>query len=93
MSTPTRILVRPAREQDMAAVAKIHAHYVAHSTCTFEVEAPDAAEMVLRYRKVTRRGGPFLVAQAGDAVVGHAYAGPRAFGVMPHCALHAQRRR
>nr|WP_236589038.1 GNAT family N-acetyltransferase [Ramlibacter aurantiacus] len=60
----------------MPALARIYAHYVLHSTCTFELEPPSAADMAARFRTVTGRSGPFLVAQCGEAIVGYAYAGP-----------------
>ena len=40
---------------------------------TFETEAPDEEEMRRRWREVTARGLPWLVADDGGAVAGYAY--------------------
>ncbi len=67
--------VRRATAQDAAAVAEIYAPYVSASVVSFELEAPDAAEM----RSRIEAGGdshPWLLASEGDAVLGYAYACP-----------------
>lgn len=74
-SPAARCAVRPATGADLAVVAEIHAHYVAHTVTTFEEVAPDAAGWRERHREITGRGLPFLVAEEAGAVVGYAYAG------------------
>jgi L-amino acid N-acyltransferase YncA len=37
------LTIRPARREDLAAVAEIYDYYAAHSTCTFAVEPPNTA--------------------------------------------------
>jgi L-amino acid N-acyltransferase YncA len=68
--------LREAREGDFATIAAIYAEHVRVGTATFEIEPPDAAEMMRRWREVTSRGLPYLVAVAGAEVVGYAYASP-----------------
>lgn len=47
-----------------------------HGTATFEIEAPDEAEMSNRFRVLADGGFPYLVAEIDGAVRGYAYAGP-----------------
>ncbi|GAA4715064.1 N-acetyltransferase family protein [Phytohabitans rumicis] len=68
--------VRSATAADMAAIASIYAHYVAHTVATFDEVAPTADDWRRKRDDLTGRGLPFLVALAGDEVAGFAYAGP-----------------
>jgi phosphinothricin acetyltransferase len=70
------IIVRPSREDDVRAMTRIYAHHVLHGTGTFELEAPDEAEMTRRRGEVLDKGMPWLVAEQGAEVVGFAYASP-----------------
>jgi len=70
------IAVRPAVRTDIPAVARIYAHAVEHGTATFELAAPDEAEMARRFNELTAQGFPYLVAVVDETVVGYAYAGP-----------------
>lgn len=70
------LAVRPATQADISAIAAIYAHHVQTGTASFEIEPPDGAEMVRRWRDVVDRGLPYLVAVIGTEVVGYAYAGP-----------------
>ncbi len=45
-----------------------------HGTGTFELEAPDEAEMARRHADVTGKGLPWLVAEQDGQVLGYAYA-------------------
>jgi len=67
--------VRPARPDDLPAVAAIYAPYVDGSVITFETVPPDLAAWRGRFDAVAERGLPFLVAEAGGEVMGYAYAG------------------
>lgn len=68
-------LIRPSTAGDLPAIVSIYGHAVAHGTGTFELEAPDLAEMSRRRDDVLAKGLPWLVAQDGDGrVLGYAYA-------------------
>jgi L-amino acid N-acyltransferase YncA len=73
MNTPA-LLIRPSTLDDLPAITAIYAHAVLHGTGTFEIEAPDEAEMARRRDDVLSKGLPWLVAQVGDQVLGYAYA-------------------
>ena len=47
-----------------------------HGTASFELEAPDEAEITKRYKTLREGGFPFIVADVDGAVAGYAYAGP-----------------
>src|SRR5262245_5557974 len=70
------ITVRPAALTDIPAITRIYAHAVDHGTASFELTAPDEAEMTHRFNELTTGGFPYLVAEIDGAVVGYAYAGP-----------------
>jgi phosphinothricin acetyltransferase len=70
--------VRPATTADIPAIAAIYGDAVRTGTASFELEPPDAAEMLRRYEALMHAGYPYLVAVDGDAggtVLGYAYAG------------------
>jgi L-amino acid N-acyltransferase YncA len=66
--------IRDATENDIPAVAEIYGHHVLHGLASFEEQAPDAAEMLLRYGAVRKGGFPYLVAEVDGMVVGYSYA-------------------
>jgi phosphinothricin acetyltransferase len=73
------VTVRPALEDDLAAVAAIYDHYVLTSVATFEVDPVPLREWSARFNAVASSGWPFLVAvdgadESGSDVVGYAYA-------------------
>ena len=68
------LLIRPSTSADLAAITAIYAWNVHHGTGTFELDAPDAAEMARRRDDVLSKGLPWLVAQRDAAIVGYAYA-------------------
>ncbi|WP_434956947.1 MULTISPECIES: GNAT family N-acetyltransferase [unclassified Labrys (in: a-proteobacteria)] len=68
------ILVRDARESDMAAVQPIYAHHVLQGLASFEEVPPSLDELVSRRRGVLAQGLPYLVAEAEGRVVGYSYA-------------------
>ena len=76
MASPVAIELRAARERDFETITAIYAHHVRTGTATFEIEPPDAAEMQRRWREITARSLPYLVAIADAQIVGYAYAGP-----------------
>jgi L-amino acid N-acyltransferase YncA len=67
-------LVRPSTYADIPAVTAIYAKFVATSTATFEIVAPDELEMSRRRRAVLDRDLPYLVAELEGYVVGFCYA-------------------
>lgn len=68
------LLIRPSRSPDLPAISAIYAHNVLHGTGTFELEAPDEAEMGRRREDVLGKGLPWLVAERDGEVLGYAYA-------------------
>jgi phosphinothricin acetyltransferase len=71
-----RVHIRPALRADLGAVAGILAFYVTSSVATFEERPPGLPEWQQRLDALAGRGLPFLVAEAGGAVAGYAYASP-----------------
>lgn len=66
--------IRPATDADVAAITAIYAHYVNHSTASFETEAPSAADMAARRAEVLSRNMPYLAMEdETGAVIGYAY--------------------
>lgn len=72
--TNAQLLIRPSTTDDLPAITAIYEDAVLHGTGTFELEAPDLAEMGRRRDAVLANHLPWLVAQLGDEVVGYAYA-------------------
>jgi L-amino acid N-acyltransferase YncA len=70
------ISVRPALARDIAAITRIYEQAVREGTASFELEAPDEAEMTRRQQALLAGGFPYLVAERDGAIVGYAYAGP-----------------
>lgn len=75
MSAATPVSIRPATLADIPAITRIYAHAVAHGTASFEIEAPDEAEMTRRQRALIDGDFPYLAAESGGALLGYAYAG------------------
>ena len=71
MSDPA---VRPSSDADLTAMTALYAWHVAHGTGTFELDAPDLAEMTRRRADVLANGWPWLVAELDGRVAGFAYA-------------------
>jgi phosphinothricin acetyltransferase len=74
MTAHPDLLIRPSQPADLPAITAIYAHNVLHGTGTFELEAPDEAEMARRRDDVLGKGLPWLVAEAEGRVLGYAYA-------------------
>ena len=71
-----QVRVRPASDADLGQVAGILAFYVANSVATFEEDPPGVPQWRQRLGDLAERKLPFLVAEAGGAVAGYAYASP-----------------
>ncbi len=68
--------LRDATTADIPVITAIYAASVLAETASFELEPPDEAEMLARFRTITDAGFPYLVAVDGDDRVGaYAYAG------------------
>ena len=69
-------LIRQAGAGDIAAITRIYAGAVEHGTASFELKAPDEAEMARRQDMLLASGFPYLAATRGGVLAGYAYAGP-----------------
>jgi L-amino acid N-acyltransferase YncA len=72
----SQVTIRPCEERDLAAVLEIYTPQVLSGSASFEIEVPSLDEMTRRWRDVTGRGLPYIVAERDGTVVGYAYAGP-----------------
>lgn len=72
---PPDIAIRAAARADFGDVTRIYADHVRTGTASFELDPPDVAEMRRRWREVSKRGLPYLVAMVAGEVAGYAYAG------------------
>jgi L-amino acid N-acyltransferase YncA len=72
---PNGLVIRAAREDDLATITEIYRYHVAFLTASFEHELPDLQEMTRRWRETARRGFPYIVAELDGRVLGYAYAG------------------
>ncbi|NPV24005.1 GNAT family N-acetyltransferase [Bradyrhizobium aeschynomenes] len=70
------IEIRPTQEADLPAITAIYGQAVREGTATFELDAPDLAEMTRRFRALSDGGFPYFAALLNGQVVGYAYAGP-----------------
>jgi L-amino acid N-acyltransferase YncA len=70
------IRIRPASAEDCPWVAELYAGYVLSSLCTFELVPPSGEEWRARLARVEQLGLPFLVALAGEELLGYAYLTP-----------------
>lgn len=68
------LAIRPARDGDAAALARIYNHYVADTCVTFETEPVAATEMTRRVADTVGDGLPWLVVCRAGEVAGYAYA-------------------
>ena len=59
---------------DIPVITRIYAHAVEHGTASFELTAPDEAEMARRMQALLDGKFPYFVAELDGAVVGYAYA-------------------
>lgn len=74
MTAALPLVIRPSTAADLPAITAVYAWNVAHGTGTFELEAPDAAEMARRRDDVLSKGLPWLAAERDGRVLGYAYA-------------------
>jgi phosphinothricin acetyltransferase len=75
MTTPALpLLIRPGTDADLPDITRIYGDAVRQGTGTFELDAPDAAEMARRRADVLAKGLPWLVAERDQRLLGYAYA-------------------
>lgn len=70
----TALLIRPSAPADNAAITDIYGWNVLNGTGTFELVAPDAADMARRREDVLAKGLPWLIAERAGQVLGYACA-------------------
>lgn len=75
MTSPI-VEIRNCEARDIAAVTAIYEHHVLNGLATFEIQPPDIPEMERRWRTVTGKDYPYLVAERLGKIVGYSYAGP-----------------
>lgn len=68
-------LIRLAAPADGSALAEIYRPAVTDSATSFELDAPDGAEMARRVARILERT-PWIVCERDGAVLGYAYASP-----------------
>ena len=68
-------IIRPSRDDDVAAIAAIYGHHVLHGVASFEEVPPSVAEIASRREAIVAQDLPFLVAERGGRVIGYCYAG------------------
>jgi len=66
-------LIRPSRDEDIAAITAIYAHHVLNGTGTFEIDPPSVARLTGARADVLSKGLPYIVAEEAGQVVGYAY--------------------
>ncbi len=70
------LTIRSATDDDIVAITAIYGHHVEHGVASFELTAPDEAEMTRRRETVMAADLPYLVAELDGVVAGFATAGP-----------------
>lgn len=68
-------ILRPAEPRDIPSITRIYADAVITGTASYELSAPDEAEMHARFNAIVRQGYPYIVAaETNGEVLGYAYA-------------------
>lgn len=71
------IVIRPALETDMVAVAEIYNYYIQNSVVTFDIEPLKLGDWIEKHRWLVGLQMPFLVAVTNSGyVLGFAYVAP-----------------
>jgi len=65
---------RPFEPDDVPAITAIYRPYVTDTVISFELEAPDEAEMASRFARLAELGHPVVIVERGGEVIGYAYA-------------------
>jgi L-amino acid N-acyltransferase YncA len=75
MTDGTAPVIRPSRDDDVAAIAAIYGYHVLHGVASFEEVPPTVDEIARRRGDIVARGLPYLVAERDRRIVGYCYAG------------------
>lgn len=68
------MIIRDATPSDLAEITRIYTDSVLNGVASYELVAPDEAEMERRMSAITDSGYPYLIAEAGDGrILGYAY--------------------
>ena len=59
----TEIIVRPSRDDDIAAIAEIYAYEVLQGTASFDEEPPSEEKMLEKRANILECGFPYMVAE------------------------------
>ena len=70
----SELSIRPSATTDLPAITAIYRWNVLNGTGTFELEAPDEAELARRRDDVLAKGLPWLVIERRGVVAGYGYA-------------------
>ena len=69
------MIIRDATQADLPEISRIYTDSVLNGVASYELVAPDQAEMGLRMAAITDKSYPYLIATDGEgAVLGYAYA-------------------
>lgn len=68
------LLIRPVQPADIATIHAIYSYHVVYGTASWELTAPDEAEMRRRVQSVLDNGFPYVVGEIDGRVVGYSYA-------------------
>jgi phosphinothricin acetyltransferase len=68
------LVIRPSREDDLAAITAIYRHHVLHGVASFEDIPPGLDEMASRRREILAHELPYLIAERSRRVLGYSYA-------------------
>ena len=71
---PNTILLRPFDIKDVPAITAIYAHYVEHSTVTFDTEPPSENSIANKFGAMVALKHPVIIAERDGKVLGYAYA-------------------
>ena len=70
------LLIEPSTASDIAQITNIYEQAVLHGTASFELSAPDEAEMSRRRQALIDGNYPYIIARIDNQIAGYAYAGP-----------------
>lgn len=67
-------IIRPSRDDDVAAIAAIYGYHVLHGVASFEEVPPAVEEIARRRAEIVAHNLPYLVAERDGRVIGYCYA-------------------
>jgi L-amino acid N-acyltransferase YncA len=70
------LIIRDVTEADLPAIAAVYVQHVLTGLASFEETPPSVEEMTERWRALSSRGLPYIVAIIDERIVGYSYAGP-----------------